>query len=171
MILDKIPDGISWDSYFMSLAFLVSARSKDPSTKVGAVLVMDDKSIFTGYNGCPSNFNDEILSGPDKYHYVRHAEENALDFAGLERCRQQSNLTIYITFKPCPRCALKIAHFNVKNVIYYSEYKSGVNDDILVENIRNKGYTKLWKHVEVAFNLKKYEGDLLFSHTHMGLKR
>jgi deoxycytidylate deaminase len=29
---------ISWDDYFMSVAFLSAMRSKDPSTQVGAVI-------------------------------------------------------------------------------------------------------------------------------------
>ncbi len=31
--------GIDWDTYFMSLAYLVGMKSKDPRTRVGAVVV------------------------------------------------------------------------------------------------------------------------------------
>ena len=30
---------LSWDDYFMSIAFLSAMRSKDPSTQVGACIV------------------------------------------------------------------------------------------------------------------------------------
>lgn len=156
----------SWDAYFMGLAFYVSIRSRDPSTKVGAVAVMDDKSFFTGYNGCPSNFNDLLLNTDSKYSFVRHGEENALDFAGLERCRNQKSLVLYVTIKPCPKCALKLIHFNVKRVVYYSEYKSTVNDENLLEKIRNRGGLA----GDPAFELSKFEGEIPFKHSHMGVK-
>ena len=36
---------IVWDEYFMGVAILSSMRSKDPSTKVGACIVNQDKKI------------------------------------------------------------------------------------------------------------------------------
>lgn len=43
---------ISWDDYFMAVAFLSSMRSKDPSTQVGACIVNSDQRIVgIGYNG------------------------------------------------------------------------------------------------------------------------
>lgn len=162
-IIKKIP---SWDAFFMGLAFYTSIRSKDTSTKVGAIAVMDDKSSYGGYNGCPPQFEDKLLSTPDKYSFVRHAEENALDFAGLERCRNQKNLVLYITIRPCPHCALKLAHFNVKRVVYCDEYKSTVTDTELLERIRYRGF----EGKNPAFTIEKFKGKLPFRHSHMGIK-
>jgi dCMP deaminase len=36
---------LSWDDYFMSVAFLTAQRSKDPNTQVGACIVDDDHRI------------------------------------------------------------------------------------------------------------------------------
>ena len=36
----KRKDYISWDKYFMGIAVLSSMRSKDPSTQVGACIVI-----------------------------------------------------------------------------------------------------------------------------------
>jgi hypothetical protein len=45
-------DVLGWDDYFMSVAFLSSLRSKDPSTQVGACIVNEDLRIVgIGYNG------------------------------------------------------------------------------------------------------------------------
>lgn len=163
MLITKIP---SWDEYFMSLAFLASTRSKDPQTKVGCVAVFGDKSFHTGYNGCPANFNDNLLNTDLKQKVVLHAESSCLDIAGLDKCRSEKNLVLYLTIKCCPHCALKLVHFNVKRVVYASEYKSTVNDDELLELIRHRGGLS----GEPAFTLEKFKGDLLFSHTHMGIK-
>ncbi len=63
---------LSWDEYFMSVAFLSSLRSKDPSTQVGACIVNDDKRIVgIGYNGFPKGCSDDELpwarTAPRKY--------------------------------------------------------------------------------------------------------
>ena len=50
--LQKRTNAISWDDYFMSVAFLSSMRSKDPNTQVGACIVNDQQRIVgIGYNG------------------------------------------------------------------------------------------------------------------------
>ena len=43
--LSKRENYLSWDDYFMSVAFLSAMRSKDPNTQVGAVIVNSSKRI------------------------------------------------------------------------------------------------------------------------------
>ena len=41
-----------WERYFMDIADCVNVKSKDPSTKIGAVVVGPKKDIrSTGFNG------------------------------------------------------------------------------------------------------------------------
>lgn len=48
-----------WDRRFLELAKQVSTWSKDPSTKVGAVLVNEDKHVVgMGFNGFPVGVAD-----------------------------------------------------------------------------------------------------------------
>ena len=48
-----------WDNRFLVLAKLIGSWSKDPSTKVGAVIVdQDNKIVSVGYNGFPKNISD-----------------------------------------------------------------------------------------------------------------
>src|SRR5690606_32917971 len=57
----------TWDAYFMTLARVISTRSKDPNTKVGAVLTTSDNRIIgTGYNGMPEGMieTDELWQRP-----------------------------------------------------------------------------------------------------------
>lgn len=44
-VVQKRQGVISWDDYFMSVAFLSAMRSKDPSTQVGACIVNPDQRI------------------------------------------------------------------------------------------------------------------------------
>jgi len=50
--VSKREDYISWDDYFMGVAFLSAMRSKDPSTQVGACLVdTENKIVGIGTSG------------------------------------------------------------------------------------------------------------------------
>lgn len=75
-----------WDRRFLALAEHVASWSKDPSTKVGAVLVGDDNIVVgLGYNGFARGVADteERLQNRElKYKLVVHAEVNAILMAG-----------------------------------------------------------------------------------------
>ena len=44
----------TWDKFFIEMAMHISTKSKDPSTKVGCVIVGPDNEVrSTGYNGFP----------------------------------------------------------------------------------------------------------------------
>ena len=48
-----------WDERFIELARLVAAWSKDPSTKVGAVIVRPDRTVASvGFNGFARGVDD-----------------------------------------------------------------------------------------------------------------
>lgn len=58
--VSKRTDYLSWDDYFMAVAFLSAMRSKDPSTQVGACIVNSEKRIVgMGYNGFPAGCSDD----------------------------------------------------------------------------------------------------------------
>ena len=55
-------DYLTWDEYFMGIAYLSSLRSKDPSTQVGACIVSNDNRILSiGYNGAPNGWEDNCF--------------------------------------------------------------------------------------------------------------
>ena len=109
----------NWDKRFLELAELVSSWSKDPSTKVGAVIVDDQNIIVSvGFNGFPKGIkdNDRLNHRDSKYQIIVHAENNALMFAK----RPLDNCTIYTyPFMPCPRCAGMIIQSGIKRVVSY----------------------------------------------------
>lgn len=105
------------DEVFMSLARGISELSKDPSTKVGALIVDAEKRVVSmGYNGFPRGVDDDPVIYNDrarKYMRVLHAEENAVLFANrsLEGC------TAYITMHPCSNCAARLIQVGIKRVV------------------------------------------------------
>ena len=49
----------NWDNRFLDMAKLVSTWSKDPSTRVGAVIVdPSNRLVSVGYNGFPKGVTD-----------------------------------------------------------------------------------------------------------------
>jgi dCMP deaminase len=107
-----------WDERFIELAKLAGSWSKDPSTKVGAVIV-DDKNriVSVGYNGFPRGVEDSekrLCDRSQKYDIIVHAEMNALAFAkgSVEGC------TLYTwPFQPCSRCAGFIIQSGITRVV------------------------------------------------------
>lgn len=116
---------LSWDEYFGLIAIVVSLRSGDAETAIGAVIV-DDKNriISTGYNGSPIG-TSLPNTRPQKYPYMVHAETNAILFSH----RALDNCKLYVTsMLPCDACARNICQVGINEVIivnqiYISEEK------------------------------------------------
>ena len=107
---------MSWDQRFLDLALHVSSWSKDPSTKVGAVLVGRDKrQVALGYNGFPSGVADDsrLNNRESRLRYTLHAERNVLDNAHFPSVGS----TLYVTHPPCCACALSIISKGVSRVV------------------------------------------------------
>lgn len=106
-----------WDTRFIELARMIASWSKDPSTKVGAVIVDDQRRIIAhGYNGFPRGVEDtdhRYSQKHLKYEMVVHAEVNAV----LNANSPTKGCTLYSTFFPCPRCAAVIIQAEIKEVI------------------------------------------------------
>lgn len=95
-----------WDLYFLRLAHTVKGKSRDPSTRVGSVIVDPKKRpVATGFNGFPSKFKDDpelYLDRDTKYSRIIHGEMNAILFAH----RDLTGCTLYTyPFMSCSNCA------------------------------------------------------------------
>lgn len=107
-----------WDQRFLQLARFIAQWSKDPSTKVGCVIVDDMKRIVsTGFNGLASGVEDTIerLENRDiKYKMVVHAERNAI----IDAKRNLAGMTAYVwPIMPCSECAAMIIQAGLAKVI------------------------------------------------------
>lgn len=142
---------ITWDEMWLLQAFLASERSKDPSTRVGAVVVSpDNRQSTVGYNGFPSRVKDlkdwwnnrgedDVLF--TKYDLVLHAESNAMDNA-------QDDLegwTLYCTHHPCLDCAKRIVGKRIARVVIPKE-----SDDTTMD-LKHDKVAALFQHAGVEF--------------------
>lgn len=107
----------NWDKRFAEVAQLVATWSKDPSTKVGCIIVNEKRRIIaTGYNGFPKGVDDNtqrLNDRPTKYLMVQHAETNAL----LNATAETTGATAYITHFPCANCAGALIQAGIKHII------------------------------------------------------
>jgi len=99
---------------------MAAARSKDPSTQVGACIVDAEKRIVgIGYNGFPRGCDDDdprlSWHRPEKYKFVVHAEANAILNTNIADI---NGATMYSTLFPCNECAKLIIQSGIKHIVF-----------------------------------------------------
>ena len=107
-----------WIEHFLKHTQLVGSMSKDPSTKVGAVIVRPNKTVAaTGYNGFPRGVRDNAAlyaDRPTKLLRTIHAELNAI----LSARQDLTGCTIFVSpLHPCAHCAAAIVQVGIKHVV------------------------------------------------------
>lgn len=111
---------MKWEMRYLEMAKLVSTWSKDPSTKVGAVIVDSDNTVISvGFNGLPRRIQDteQRLTNRDvKLKIIIHAEINAI----ITAKRPLNGTTIYTyPFMSCSQCAGMIIQSGICRHISY----------------------------------------------------
>jgi len=108
-----------WHGRFLDMADTIAGWSKDPSTKVGCVIIdSDTRAILSmGYNGFPRGVEDRAEWYEDreyKYPVVVHAEINAI----VTSTTRLTGATLYCNIGlPCPDCAGPIIQAGISKVV------------------------------------------------------
>lgn len=105
----------------MDMAEMVATWSKDPNTKIGAVLVSGDRRhISIGYNGFPRGIADDhrLLDRDLKRQMMEHAERNCFHNCPFDPHGLQC--TLYVNGDPCLECAKAIIQNGVVRVVFKS---------------------------------------------------
>ena len=116
-----------WDEYYLAIARAVAARSNCVRRQVGALVVVDNAIIATGYNGtpvgvrncidggCPRCASDApVGAGYDSCICV-HAEQNAIVFAARHGNATQGG-TLYTTLRPCFGCLKESIQAGIRSI-------------------------------------------------------
>ena len=149
--IKQIPEGErgsrpSWDEYFMYQAIIVSRRASCKHVRAGSVFEFKKRSIGTGYNGAPQNYENCLEVGcrkdnanldyEDSLNTAMcigvHAEQNAL---GHLVSTIHNDSTLYTTIFPCHTCAKNLLSYRIKRVIFkrfYSEHEFGRTLELLM---------------------------------------
>ena len=162
---------MNWDQYFMSLVYLTSMKSKDESTKIGAVIVGPDKEIrSTGFNGLPRGVNDNSTDEdknwskivqkdrherPEKYLWYEHAERNAIYNAARSGIILLDT-KMYNQGTPCADCGRAIIQAGINAVVINTCWEEANSEKWDQSAIRTKIMFQ-----EAGVRLIKYSGDLV----------
>ena len=124
-----------WDEYYMRIAMSVRARADCVGNRVGAILVLDDRIISTGYNGTPANMANctdggcERCRNRDKYKSGKdydlcicvHAEQNAVLSAARFGIATEGAV-LYCTMRPCFGCTKELLQAKIRSVHYIHDW-------------------------------------------------
>jgi len=108
----------------MRHVYLAASKSKDPRTKIGAVLVKDGSIISEGFNG----FSRGVLDLPKryahketKYQFVVHAECNSILNAARHGISTNHSI-LYTNGIPCCSCGKEIIQAGIEQVIIHKQW-------------------------------------------------
>lgn len=103
----------------MAFAETAALRSRDPSSRVGAVIVIEPNVLVaSGYNGLARGVTDaeeRLLPREEKLRWVCHAEMNAIFNAARVGIALNGG-TLYATRFPCATCANAIVQVGLGTV-------------------------------------------------------
>lgn len=129
-------------TYFLGIAMAVRERADCTGQKVGAVVVVENHIVSTGYNGTPSKMKncsdggcyrcanrDKRYTSGTAYDICIcvHAEQNALLAAARFGIKVEGG-TVYTTTQPCFGCMKEMLQAGIKTV-YYIHPWSGSQDE------------------------------------------
>ena len=158
----------SWDDIFIEECKLWAKRSSCCRIQTASVIVKDNHTISTGYNGTctglehcytywekyikENNKDNNWLSSEEFYRKHHewsnstelHAEQNAITFAA-KNGYSVNNCTLYTLYSPCINCAKVIVSSGISKIVYeYTREPSGLkfckNMDVLCEQYNVKGF-------------------------------
>ncbi|QFR55665.1 dCMP deaminase [Yersinia phage JC221] len=164
------------DIRYMGYAVLFSQESSCVSTKVGAVLVMDDEIVGLACNNtvpfrdhtcsdkCSHMLNDEgKLKASERPNHSAwsndneiHAEMRAIMDAHISGV-ELKNATLYTTASPCPNCAkhleLYAGYGAIGRIVYLDKYDRG--NDEWITNISKHITIDKMERCELLINFSK----------------
>lgn len=166
-----------WDGRFLDLATHVAGWSKDPGSKVGAVIVRPNRTIASmGYNGFPRGCDDSddlYNDREEKLARVVHAEVNAI----LNAYERLDEYTLYTSWvgeisPTCDRCATVVIQAGIQAVVHrhgLNERESNWSESLYraLEMYQSAGVAVIqysgeaWRNVGASYEGKRMVSDLL----------
>jgi dCMP deaminase len=151
------------DEYYMGIAIAVRSRANCRGNKVGALIVVGDRVVSTGYNGTPAGMANCLDGGcdrcahRDKYRsgtsydlcICVHAEQNALLSAAKFGIAVQGG-AMYTTMRPCFGCTKELIQAGIAQVFYLHDWRYP-DDDV------QSAYEKLQNRIPRGLKLVKMD--------------
>lgn len=116
----------SWEQTFFQDVYRIAARSRDPRTKIGAVLVHWDEKIpiMRSYNGIVQKVKDlpNRMERPEKYFWMSHAERNSI-FLCARKGISTEGTTMLTQGIPCCDCADAVIQSGIIEVVVHKQWQ------------------------------------------------
>jgi dCMP deaminase len=133
--------------YFMQMAELTASLSYAKRLQVGALIVKGNRIVGTGYNGMPTDWENDCefeVDGELKTKQeVLHAETNAI--AKVAQSTESSEgSTMFCTHAPCVDCAKLIYQSGIATLYFKHEYR----DDAGIKFLKLSG-VNVHNHVQL----------------------
>jgi dCMP deaminase len=120
----------------MRHVYLIASKSKDPRTKIGAVLVKDGVIIIEGYNGFARgvlDLQERYTNRETKYKFVVHAEHNCV-LNAARRGISTVDSVLYTQGVPCAHCADVVIQAGIQQVIVHKQWPNLTYSPMWVES-------------------------------------
>ncbi len=156
---EKLPDT---DTYYMGIAIAVREKANCTGNRIGAVLVLENRVISTGYNGVPEGMKNCLEGGclrcrnpkgqfPSGTGYdlciCVHAEQNTLLTAARFGISVKES-TLYSTMQPCFGCAKELLQAHVKRVVYLHPWTPSDVDPVM-DSLKKAEHDKLLARLDI----------------------
>jgi len=126
----------SWEEYYMGIAVAVREKANCLKRRVGAVIVLNNRIIATGYNGTPEGIRNCLEGGcrrcahPEQFQpgtgydlcICVHAEQNALLSAARFGIAVEG-ADMYSTMRPCFGCTKELLQAKINTVYYLHDWQ------------------------------------------------
>lgn len=127
---------------YLNFCKSIAANSKCLSRQVGAILVVNNTIVGTGFNRAPVQTKACKTCIRHKHNCksgealdlckALHAEEIAI-LTALKKNIDLSSATLYVSTSPCYQCAKLIVECKIKRVIASSKYNNKLTDKLFKE--------------------------------------
>lgn len=126
----------TWEEYYMGIALAVREKANCLRRRVGAVIVLNNRIISTGYNGTPERITNCLDGGcrrcahPEEFErgtgydlcICVHAEQNALLSAARFGIAVEG-ADLYSTVRPCFGCTKELLQAKIHAVYYLHDWQ------------------------------------------------
>ncbi len=163
MILDpKCPP--EPDDYYMSIALAVRRRANCRRSRVGAIIVKNNRIISTGYNGVPEGMTNCLKAGCFRCSSTKdqfppgtgydvcicvHAEQNAV-LAAARFGISVEGAHLYTTMQPCYGCAKELLQAHISRVVYVHPWVPKNDGNAEMDAAMKKEYKKILSKLHIV---------------------
>jgi len=119
-----LKSSMDWDEFFMRHVYLCAQKSKDPRTKISAILVKDNIIISEGFNGFArgvKDFKERYYDRDTKLTFICHGEFNSVLNAARNGISTLNSIC-YTQGISCINCTKTLIQAGIKELVVHHQW-------------------------------------------------